>query len=126
MIHFDKQLCEEAEQIIKVKDKFDLTKDLNDIKVHLNLLEIYPSTKTVILSVHNLDKRLHNKYPIIDVLLSAGSQMANLLHISSQQSLTVNDSLKSNLTQDYFGILCHALIKEEIIKTVEQFIDHVD
>ena len=63
MIHFDKQLCAEAEQIIKVKDKFDLIKDLNDIKVHLNALETYPLPETIILSANNLDKKLHNKYP---------------------------------------------------------------
>lgn len=125
MIYFDKILCEEAKQIIDTKDYIDLVKDLSDIDEHLNVLNINP-THAVIISAKNLDAHLLGKYPIITKLLEVGNKMSTQSPKSKNKFQTLAESLKSNLTQDYFGILCHVLIKKDIIKTVEQFIDHVD
>ncbi len=126
MIHFDKKLCAHAKQIIKAKDYVDMAKDLADIENQQNALQVFPTPEAIIISAIDLDKKLHNKYPIIDALLKVGNTVSNTFNLPPQQYLSINDELQSYLTQDYFGILCHSLIKEKTINSVEEFIDHVD
>ncbi len=126
MIHFDKKLCAQAKQIIKAKDYVDMANDLADIDNQLNVLQIFPTPEAIIISAKDLDKKLHSKYPIIDVLLKVGNTVSNTFNLLPQQYLSINDELKSYLTQDYFGILCHSLIKGKTINSVEKFIEHVD
>lgn len=126
MIHFKKQLCKEAEQLLKIKDNFDLAKDFSDIKNNMDALENYPTLENTIVSATHLNAKLRNKYPTIDAMINIGSKMANVLALPSQQPLMLAESLKSELEQDYFGIFCHALIKENAIQRIDQFIDFID
>jgi len=126
MIHFDKILCAQAKQIIKAKDYVDMANDLADIENQLKALLVFPAPQAIIISAKDLDKKLHNKYPIIDALLKVGNTVSNTFSLPPQQYLSINDELQSYLTQDYFGILCHSLMKEKTINSVEEFIDHMD
>lgn len=126
MIHFKTQLKDTAFELIKLKDNVDLANDLLKIDKHIIALREYPLDKSVLVSAQSLDNELHNKYPIIDVLLDLGCKMATVFGLPANQYYSESETLQSNLTQDTFGILCHALIKEKIIDSAESFIDHVD
>ena len=126
MIHFKTELKDKAFELIKTKDALELVNDLVEIDKHLVALRTYPLNTSVLISAQNLDKDLHKKYPIIDVLLNAGSKMATVLGIPTRQYYTESEALQSNLTQDTFGILCHSLLKEQVIDSAEAFIDYVD
>lgn len=126
MIHFKTDLKDKAVELIKTKDNLDLANDLIEIDKHLNALKTHPINEAVLFSAQNLNKELHEKYPIIDVLLNAGSEMATVLRIPARQYYSKSEALQSALTQDIFGILCHSLLKEQVIDSAEAFIDHVD
>lgn len=71
-----------------------------------------------------MDNELRNKYQIIDYLIA----MANILpksNVTLQNRLTIS-SERFNLEQDYYGILCHVLLKKNIITSVNQFIEKID
>lgn len=114
----------QAENIIETKDDVDVAKDFANVLSHLSALNNNPSYEVIKLSFE-LDKSLHSKYPIIDKLLDLGSKLSSAKKGESQ-ALSDAEAAKSNLTQDYFGILCDTLIKKEIITSANQFIDHVD
>lgn len=126
MIHFKTELKDKAFEVIKSKDDVDLANDLIEIDKHLNALKTQPLNELVLFSAQNFDKELHKKYPIIDVLLNAGSKMATVLKIPARPYCSDSEALQSALTQDTFGILCHSLLKEQVIDSAETFIDHVD
>lgn len=126
MIHFKTELKDTAFELVKTKDNLDLANDLIDIEKHLNALKMDPFNKAILFSAQSLDKKLHKKYPTIDVLLNAGSKMATVLGIPSCKYYTESEKLQSYLKQDTFGILCHSLLKEQVIDSAEAFIDHVD
>lgn len=126
MIHFKTELKDKAFELIKIKDNVDLANDLAEIDKHLIALKTYPLNEEVLYSAQCLDKELHNKYPIIDVLLNSGSKMAVVLGIPARQYYSESEALQSYLTQDTFGILCHSLLKGQVIDSAEAFIEHVD
>lgn len=126
MIHFKTELKYKAFELIKAKDNVDLANDLVKIDKHLIALKTYPLNEVVLSSAQSVDKELHNKYPIIDVLLNAGSKTATALGIPPRQHYSECEALQSYLTQDIFGILCHLLLKEQVIDSAETFIDHID
>lgn len=126
MIHFKTELKDKAFELIKAKDNVDLANDLIEIDKHIFALKTYSFNELVLSSAQSLDKELHKKHPIIDTLLNAGSKMATFLGISASQYYSESEALQSNLTQDIFGILCHSLLKEQIIDSAEAFIDRVD
>lgn len=72
-----------------------------------------------------LDRELRQKYPMIDYML----QVAN--HFPARPAkycveTAASSFEKSNLEQDYWGILCDTAIKKGIKKRVEDCIDHVE
>lgn len=72
-----------------------------------------------------LDREMRQKYPMIDYMLQAAN------HFPARPAKycveTATSSLeKSNLEQDYWGILCDTAVKKGIKKRVEKCIDHVE
>lgn len=72
-----------------------------------------------------LDRELRQKYPMIDYML----QVAN--HFPARPAkycveTTASSFEKSNLEQDYWGILCDTAIKKGIRRRLEDCIDHVE
>lgn len=76
MIHFNKNFCRQAENIIETKDDVDVAIDFANVLSHLSALNTNPSYE-VIKSSFELDKSLHSKYPIIDILLDLGSKISS-------------------------------------------------
>ena len=121
MIHFKPELKDIALELIKTKDNIDLFKDISELSNKMTELETCP-TKEVLLSAQELDKRMQIKYPKIGDLLKAGNKLASVFNMPSHRYSTDAERLTEYLRQDMYGILCHALIKEEVIKTVDQFV----
>ena len=72
-----------------------------------------------------LDWEMRKKYPMIDYML----QVAN--HFPARPARycmeTAASSLeKSNLEQDYWGILCDTAIKKGIKRSIEDCVDHIE
>lgn len=72
-----------------------------------------------------LDREMRQKYPTIDYML----QVAN--HFPARPArycveTAASSFEKSNLEQDYWGILCDTAIKKEIKRSVEDCVDHVE
>lgn len=72
-----------------------------------------------------LDREIRQKYPMIDYML----QVAN--HFPARPARycmeTAASSLeKSNLEQDYWGILCDTAIKKGIKRSIEDCVDHIE
>ena len=72
-----------------------------------------------------LDWEMRQKYPTIDYML----QVAN--HFPARPArycveTAASSFEKSNLEQDYWGILCDTAIKKGIKRSVEDCIDHIE
>ena len=66
------------------------------------------------------------KYPAIDAMLRAADAMQTTPippYFATAKSVP---SAKSNLQQDYWGIICDAAISKGIKKSIEDCIDHID
>ena len=123
MIYFKQDLKDVAMELIKARDNVDLLNDISEISNKISALESYPALEAVLFSAQELDNWMQVKYPIIQNLLNAGNKLANVFNMPPHQYSSEADRLKEYLKQDVYGILCHTLIKEHIIKTVDEFID---
>ena len=122
MMHFKSELKDLALELIKTKDNIDLLTDINELSKTITALENCPTLQNL-LYAQKLDGIMQAKYPIIGDLLSAGKKLANVFNMPLHQYSTEAECLIEYLKQDMYGILCRALIKENVIEKVEQFID---
>ena len=74
-----------------------------------------------------LDWEMRQKYPMIDYMLQVANHFPAQAHSPRYcgKSITASPE-KSNLEQDYWGILCDTAIKKGIKKRLEDCIDHVE
>ena len=72
-----------------------------------------------------LDREMRQKYPMIDYMLQVANHFPAQAHSPRYcgKSITASPE-KSNLEQDYWGILCDTAIKKGIKKRLEDCIDH--
>ena len=72
-----------------------------------------------------LDWEMRQKYPMIDYMLQVANHFPAQAHSPRYcgKSITASPE-KSNLEQDYWGILCDTAIKKGIKKRLEDCIDH--
>ena len=122
MIYFKSELKNLALELIKSKDNADLFNDINELSNKITALKTYPTLENVLITAQELDNRMQVKYPMIGTLLNAGNKLANVFNMPTHQYSSKAECLIEYLKQDMYGILCHALINGNVIKTVEQFI----
>ena len=122
MIHFYESIV--AKTLETIKDAYDCADILHDLsrieqaKANVNL---YGGVSTA----HQLDEELRKKYPCIDAMIN----FANTMLPPGPQSKKIyspNEAAVSNLTQDYYGILCDTAVKKKIVPEMKQFIRFVD
>lgn len=73
-----------------------------------------------------LNDELRKKYPVIERMLAVADRLSSsyaMLQTSAAAGETVEYRV---LQQDYFGILCHVLLKKGITQNIEQIIENVD
>lgn len=72
-----------------------------------------------------LDREMRQKYPMIDYMLQSTDRFpARPARYCVETAASSFE--KSNLEQDYWGILCDTAIKKEIKRSVEDCVDHVE
>ena len=121
MIHFYSTIVNRALEIVKeAHDSADVLLDLNQIeqaKANLYYGGVFAADQ--------LDQKLRRKYPTIDKMLA----LANTMLPPSPQVSKIRsdeDRLMSNLTQDYFGILCDTAVKKGLTQSIKDCIESVD
>jgi len=71
-----------------------------------------------------LDREMRQKYPMIDYMLQITDRFpARPARYCVETAASSFE--KSNLEQDYWGILCDTAVKREIKRNIEDCIDHV-
>lgn len=96
--------------------------DLNRIlQAKANLHAVYGGVSVA----NQLDRELRQKYPAIDMMLDFANAM---LPPSPQTSkiCSAEDSVISNLDQDYYGILCDTAVKKGLVRSIKDCIEFVD
>lgn len=74
-----------------------------------------------------LDREMRQKYPMIDYMLQVANHFPAQAHSQGYCGKGITESPeKSNLEQDYWGILCDTAVKKKIKKTLEGCIDRVE
>lgn len=63
---------------------------------------------------------------MIDALLNAANMISKSPSSPAGSAKHYELDEYTHLRQDYYGILCHALMKKQITKTIEEFIEKVD
>ena len=74
-----------------------------------------------------LDWEMRQKYPMIDYMLQVADHFPTQAHSQGDcgKGITASPE-KSNLEQDYWGILCDTAVKKGIKETLEGCIDRVE
>lgn len=122
MIHFYPELVAKIEEIIKdAHDCANIFCDLNRIEQAKANVNLYGN----VLAAEQLDRELREKYPLIDKMLNFANTMLPPVP-QGRKSYSPSEAAVSNLTQDYYGILCDTAIKKEMIRNAKEFIKSVD
>lgn len=100
------------------RDCADIVKDLGRIN--------YTITCGAEQDARALDHELRQKYPAIDAMLRTADDLQAAPVFSCFPTAKSIPSAKSNLRQDYWGIICDAAIKKGIKKSVKDCIDHIE
>ena len=111
----------------------DVSQDLKEVQRQMEQVEY--SSLILINSDHERCRRLQQARELTGVLREKYPTINQMLNIANKfpqpQSsyftpVSVSETEEyENLRQDYYGILCHTLLKKELIRTIEQFIERV-
>lgn len=123
MIHFFSTIQNSTLEIIKeARDCADVLRDLGQIEqAKANLSTGYRD----VIVANQLDRKLRQKYPTIDMMLDIASTM---LPPSPQVPRICSevDQAIANLNQDYCGILCDTAVKKGLARSIKDCIESVD
>ena len=110
----------ESSVLKALKDAKDCTDIKNDLD-RINYTIIHGSEQ----AAWNLDYELRKKYPTINVMLQTADALKPPVpsYFAPVQSAP---SAKTNLRQDYWGIICDVAISKGIKERIEDCIDHID
>ena len=124
MVHFKKELSTQALQLIEAKGSFDKIKAYNDIQQIKTFFNAYTNGYWYdSISAKKLDKRLREDYPVID---SINNLSGSTTSTQSEPNSPSIDPDISRLIQDYWGIQLDVLLKDCVVKKLEDFVDYVD
>ena len=124
MVHFKKELSTQALQLIEAKGSFEKIKAYNDIQQIKTFFNAYINGYWYdSISAKKLDKRLREDYPVID---SINNLSGFTTSTQSESNLPSIDPDISRLIQDYWGIQLDVLLKDCVVKKLEDFVDYVD
>lgn len=119
-IYFASDLAEQTlKALTETHEDMDVMNDLNRIK---QMIQCGTNEQA-----RALDQEMRQKYPMIGYMLQAADNIPAQAHSSIYcgQGIMVSPE-KSNLEQDYWGILCDTAIKKGIKRSIEDCIDHIE
>ncbi|MCC8161594.1 MAG: hypothetical protein LIO86_00135 [Lachnospiraceae bacterium] len=122
MIYFYDDVC--AKTVETIKSACDCEHILNDLR-RIEQAERNIQLYGDLLTAHQLDLELRQKYPCINNMLDLANSI-NTSDTQTQGNCSKNEAIKTHLDQDYFGILCDTAIKKQIISSIKEFIKRVD
>lgn len=116
-IYFASDLAERTlKALMEAHDCADVKKDLDRIRQMIQ----YGTNE----QARALDQEMRQKYPMIDYMLQTTNRFpARPARYCVETAASSFE--KSNLEQDYWGILCDTAIKKGIKRRLEDCIDHV-
>lgn len=131
MVYFKEKLVQQATQMVS-QDYIQAAELHEFIDVYNDLCRINQAEQNLFHetgkdTARQLNLELRKKYPIINRMLDIADNLSRnfpSLYNSNPTRTSSNELLY--LQQDRCGILCHVLIKKNIIKKIEEFIDYVD
>ena len=122
MIHFYDNIVAKTLEIIKeAHDCADILCDLSRIEQAKANVNLYGGVS----AAHQLDKELREKYSCIDAMINFANTMLPQVP-QSEKTCSPSEAAVSNLTQDYYGILCDTAVKKEVVREIKQFIRFID
>ena len=116
MIYFKEDLVKIADKLKSTKDHVDELNDLIEINNTISRNDIYYAI--------DLDQKLRNKYPIINIMLDIANSFPK--KFSTNTHVTQQNNAISSLIQDRYGICAHMLLNDKVIPDIKEFIDYVD
>ena len=119
MINFYNEKVSAVLEIIK--DCKDCADVYNDIRM-INSYKQEVQNGRRISEAISFDSFLRTKYPVIDLKLNTANAMKINQTVFSQNT---EAAILSNLTQDYYGILCDTALKKQLISEIKEFIKSV-
>lgn len=124
MIYFYQNLVKEAIRTIEdAHELVDIKNDVTEIDAAVYKIKNHMNYENLQVA-QELDKRPRDKYSTINLMLTVADRMLPLSsNVGNSQLKEISEI--SHLTQDKCGILCHVLLKKEIISRVEDFIEKV-
>lgn len=134
-IHFHKSLVGEATKALKEsKELLDVCLDLEKVLHQMEQVEYSNLVLTNdaneqqwrLQQARELDDTVRQKYPVIDIMLNVADKFPVNPSFSASSSNDYELIEYRNLMQDYYGILCHTLLKKKFIEDVKEFIERVD
>lgn len=117
-IYFASDLAERTlKALMEAHDCADVKKDLDRIRQMIQ----YGTNE----QARALDQEMRQKYPMIDYMLQTTNRFpARPARYCVETAASSFE--KSNLEQDYWGILCDTAIKKGIKRSIEDCIDHIE
>ena len=133
-IYFHKNLTEKALKALEESHELsDLSRDLQKVQwqmeqvAYSNLSQIYDNFERFqrLQQAKELNNELRKKYPVINNLLNIANRLPRVQSSSPASSSASETDEYECLRQDYYGILCHTLLKKKLIEAIEEFIEQV-
>ena len=117
-IYFASDLAERTlKALMEAHDCADVKKDLDRIRQMIQ----YGTNE----QARALDQEMRQKYPMIGYMLQTTNRFpARPARYCVETAASSFE--KSNLEQDYWGILCDTAIKKGIKRSIEDCIDHIE
>ena len=133
-IYFYKDLTEAALKALEESHELsDISRDLEKIQWQMeqvafsNLCLVCDNFERFrrLQQAKELNDALRKKYPVINNLLNIANRLPRVQSSSPASSSASETDEYECLRQDYYGILCHTLLKKKLIEAIEEFIEQV-
>jgi hypothetical protein len=118
MIHFYDELVSKTLQSIKESYDFaDVLNDLNRINQAIANVNLHGNW----MAAYHLDQELRQKYPCINKMVDVANSML-IPAPQAKRMYSTSEAVMSDLNQDYYGILCDAALKKQLVRSIKEFI----
>ena len=133
-IYFHKNLTEKALKALEESHELsDLSRDLQKVQWQMeqvafsNLCLVCDNFERFrrLQQAKELNDALRKKYPVINNLLNIANRLPKVQSSSPAFVGASETDEYECLRQDYYGILCHTLLKKKLIEAIEEFIEQV-
>lgn len=119
MMYLYEEMVYKAEKCIQdLRELHETKQDIDKIDFAMRNIQ----TLEGIRYANELDKELRQKYPTINLMLNVANSLPKISE--NRQGVAKTESVRelSALQQDRCGIICHVLLKKNVVSSLEQCI----